>query len=72
MQLFGLRKVVDIATRTSVPLICRSSLPVVTACATKTCPIQPQLQQTRRREAQARLTSKAALREAVQGPWRFA
>merc|ERR1712117_341066 len=25
----------------------RSSLPVVTACATKTCPIQPQLQQTR-------------------------
>merc|ERR1711962_410616 len=43
----GLRKVVDIATRTSVPLIYRSSLPVVTACATKTCPIQPQLQQTR-------------------------
>merc|ERR1712203_80336 len=43
----GLRKVVDIATRTSVPLICRSSLSVVTACGTKTCPIQPQIQQTR-------------------------
>merc|ERR1712117_8517 len=25
----------------------RSSLPVVTACATKTCPIQPQIHQTR-------------------------
>merc|ERR1712241_824013 len=36
-----------IATRTSVPLIYRSSLSVVTSCATKTCPIQPQLQQTR-------------------------
>jgi len=46
-QLYGLRKVVDIATRTSVPLIFRSSLSVVTACATKTCPIQPQIQQTR-------------------------
>merc|ERR1711992_218539 len=28
-------------------LLSLSSLPVVTACATKTCPIQPQLQQTR-------------------------
>merc|ERR1712203_878039 len=39
----GLRKVVEIATRTSVPLFHRSFLPLVTTCATRTC----HLQQTR-------------------------